>query len=545
MNKQDIPSMNYLEFLNKANNKQIEQVKINLDKDVFKTKDTNGNEYLVNNPKYDDFKKDLLSMNINVKEIKGFDKDTFIDISIIALLLIVISSSGAFKQIKSIDRDITNNKVPKDISFKNVAGLTAIKKDMDTIVDFMKNPQRYVEKGAEMPRGAILYGEPGTGKTLLAKAIAGEAEVPFLSVSGSEFVELFVGQGAKRVRKLFHDAKVKAPCIIFIDEIDAIGKTRGKGGTAGNNELEQTLNQLLIEIDGFNSSSGIFVIGATNRLDTLDSALLRQGRFDKHICVPLPSTPEERLEIIKMYSNNKLFAENVDFNSMAKQTIGFSPADIKSLLNEATLISVQLNKQLVDRECIDKAIFKKALKGHEGEINNRGKDELKLIAYHEAGHAITARILGMDVPKVTIIPSTSGAGGVTFITPNKINLLSKEEIENNIMVKYGGRNAERILLNNDNKVTTGAEADIESSTKLIMSMITQYAMISDFGMLNMSVIKCDNDMIINKAIEISNELNKKSYQILINNIDKLEQVANALIEKETISGEELDRIIKI
>lgn len=545
-NNVEVKNIAYTEFLTKVENKEIKGVKIDFRQDTFVVIDNNGIEYITDNPKYSDFKKDMLSMGIAVKEVHPTDIP-YMSIAFAGILMgtifALLKNSGATKQMQIINRKIGQQAIPENITFKDVAGLKPIKKDIESLVDFMKNPEKYSSKGAEMPKGAIFYGDPGTGKTLLAKALAGEAGVPFFSASGSEFVELFVGQGAKRVRDLFQQAKRSAPCIIFIDEIDAIGKARGGNQGGNDSEREQTLNQLLTEIDGFNASSGILVVGATNRLDTLDSALLRPGRFDKHICIPLPATSEERLEIITMYAKNKCFAEDVDFKSIAKQTIGFSPSDIKSILNESTIISVQLNKEFIDKECIDKAIFKKVLKGHEREDESREKDEIELVAWHEAGHALTARLLGVDIPKVTIIPSTSGAGGVTFINPKKMGLHSKEELETDIIVSYGGRCAEYVLLGDNDKITTGASSDIQSATKNIYSMISHYGMTEEFGMLNLPMLEIDNEIILKKAVNISKELYQKSLNLLIENKETLKLIAEQLIEKETLSGEELDQLI--
>lgn len=543
-------TITYTQFLEKVEEKEIKEVIVNLREDTFLLIDNNKKKYITDNPKYVDFKKDLLTSGVSVKELHD-SSFSFLNIfSVLSLILIgiigfsIIKKSGMSKQMTLINKKVGVEVIPENITFKNVAGLKPVKKDMESLVDFMKNPKKYSERGAEMPKGAVFYGDPGTGKTLLAKALAGEAGVPFYSVSGSEFVELFIGQGAKRVRELFQKAKETAPCIVFIDEIDAIGKSRGNGHQS-NDEREQTLNQLLTEIDGFSGTAGVLVIGATNRLDMLDSALLRPGRFDKHICVPLPATSEERLEIIKMYAKNKKFAEDIDFTNISKQTIGFSPSDIKSLLNEATIISVQLDKEFVDKECVDKAFFKKVLQGHEREDKNREKDELELVSWHEAGHAVVARLLDVDIPKVTVIPSTSGAGGVTFITPKKLGLLSKKELENDVLISYGGRVAEYLLLGDKDKVTTGASADIQSATKSIYSMISYYGMTEDFGMLNLPILDIDNEIILKKAIEISNSLYKQSLDLLTLNKDKLELVAKALMEKETMTGDELDEILGI
>lgn len=529
----------YSEFSEKVNNNKIKKVTINLSEDTFIAVDSDENKYVTTNPKYSNFKYDLLSKGVDVEEIHT--KNTLMliatTIEILFILFIMYYLSKTIKVTKNKSSKIVKQ---SNVTFKDVAGLESIKEDLDGMIDFLKNRSKYANKGAKLPKGAILWGPPGTGKTLLAKAIAGEANVPFFSASGSEFVELFVGKGAQRVRQLFEEARKNAPCIIFIDEIDAVGKARGQNS---NSEYEQTLNQLLTEMDGFNGEEGILVFGATNRLDTLDNALLRPGRFDKHICVPLPPTPEERYDIIKLYSKNKKIADDVDLKSLAKETYGYSPADIEVLLNEATIISVQLNKEFVDKECLDKAIFQKLLKGHVQKDKNRNESEKKLVAWHEAGHALIGKLCGMDIPKVTITPSTSGAGGVTLINNTKMGLYSIEELENRIKMTYGGNVAEFKLLKDRKKVTTGASQDIKDATETIYNMITNYGMNEEFGLLNLDILNIDNKIILEEAKKISKRLYKEANELLENNINSLREIAEKLIECESLTGKDLDIII--
>lgn len=531
--------VSYNDFLSKVNNKEITEVNIDFTKTYFKIKDKNNNVYKVENPKYDDFKKDLLLMDVNVKEsVISLSKLSSIIYLVILLLMIVVIKSS----LKSINRKIGKVNYKTDVKFDEVIGLNSIKNDLMVVVDFIKNPQKYKNRGIEMPKGAILYGEAGTGKTMIAKAIANETGINFISATGSDFVELYVGQGAKRVRELFELARKKSPCILFIDEIDAIGK---RDGSSRSNEKEQTINQLLVEMDGFGESSGIFVLGATNRLDMLDEALIRRGRFDKHIHVPLPSTPQERLEIIKLYSKNKKFDDTINLNDIAKQTVGFSPADLKSLINESALISVELNKDSIDKECIDNAMFRRITSGHEDKSRIKTEEEIKLTAYHEAGHTIIAKKFNMNVSKVSITSSTNGMGGMTLIIP-KEGLLSKEEIEQNIMVQYGGRSAELVLFDNDfNKISTGAVNDINTATKMIKSMAESYGMFQNIGLVNLSLLnnKEANDIITNTIIDVAKELNNKTYKILCENKESLAELANKLIEEETIYEEDIDKII--
>lgn len=541
--------MSYDKFIKMAQNKEISTVNIDLKATTFIATDNNDKRYTVDNPKYDNFKKDLLEYGIEVKETGNINYAGYLFnvIQIGIMIFIVYKFFGVMQQQSGTTTtkiDVQNNKnktVIKQKTFKDVAGLKQVKDDLELLVDFLKNPKKYNDAGAKLPKGVILCGPPGTGKTLLAKAISGEANVPFFSASGSDFVEMYVGVGAKRVRKLFEDAKKNAPCIVFIDEIDAIGGSRDLG-VSGNSEQRQTINALLAEMDGFLGTEGVLVLAATNRIEDLDAALIRPGRFDKQITVPLPDTPEERLEIIKMYADNKKFAEDVDFKLLSKETIGFSPADIEALLNEATLISVQNNMSYINKKCIDDAIYKKLLKGHAKEDKNRDEEELKLVAWHEAGHATIAKLCNMDVSKVTIVKSTSGAGGVNIIVPKKMGLYTIEELSNQVMMAYGGRNGEKLLYNDESKLTTGASADIKQATNVIYQMITMYGMDKQYGLLNLNDMKIDNKIILDEAVKLAKKLEEESYQLLLKYKDMHQEIVNVLLEKETIDGNELEEI---
>lgn len=541
--------MSYDKFIKMAQNKEIANVNIDLKATTFIATDNNDKRYTVDNPKYDNFKKDLLEYGIEVKETGNINYAGYLFniIQIGIMIFIVYKFYGVMQQQSGTTTtkiDVQNNKnktVIKQRTFKDVAGLKQVKEDLELLVDFLKNPKKYNDAGAKLPKGVILCGPPGTGKTLLAKAISGEANVPFFSASGSDFVEMYVGVGAKRVRKLFEDAKKNAPCIVFIDEIDAIGGSRDLG-VSGNSEQRQTINALLAEMDGFLGTEGVLVLAATNRIEDLDAALIRPGRFDKQITVPLPDTPEERLEIIKMYADNKKFAEDVDFKLLSKETIGFSPADIEALLNEAALISVQNNMSYINKKCIDDAIYKKLLRGHAKEDKNRDEEELKLVAWHEAGHATIAKLCNMDVSKVTIVKSTSGAGGVNIIVPKKMGLYTIEELSNQVMMAYGGRNGEKLLYNDESKLTTGASADIKQATNIIYQMITMYGMDKQYGLLNLNDMKIDNKIILAEAVKLAKKLEEESYQLLLKYKDMHQEIVNVLLEKETIDGNELEEI---
>lgn len=541
--------LSYSKFMEKVNANKIEKVMINLSDSTFVAVGKNEKMYTVDNPKYDNFKKDLLEKGVEVTEEHA---TSYVNLMFNVLQLAIMIVIGfAFynlmkQQVGSPVSDVSaedKNGTRVKTTFKDIAGLKQVKSDMELLIDFLKEPEKFNEAGAKMPKGVILTGPPGTGKTLLAKAIAGEANVPFFSVSGSDFIEMFVGVGAKRVRELFKSAEKVAPCIIFIDEIDAIGGSR-EAQASGNTEQRQTINALLSAMDGFSGREGILVIAATNRIDDLDPALIRPGRFDKQITVPLPDTPSERLEVINLYKNNKKFSDDVDFNLLSKETIGFSPADIEALLNEAALISVQKKLPYIDRKCIDDAIYKKLLRGHAKRDAVRDDEELKLVAWHEAGHATIAKLCDMDVSKVTIVKSTSGAGGVNIIVPKKMGLYSIDELSNQVRMCYGGRCGEMMLYGDKTKITTGASADIKQATSVIHEMITTYGMTDTYGMLNLTDLHIDNRTILEEAMKMSKRFEHETMEMLEEYKDMHQEIVKCLLEKETIDGDELDEIYK-
>lgn len=425
-------------------------------------------------------------------------------------------------------------------TFKDIAGLYEVKKDIKCIVDFVQNKEKYVEAGAKLPKGIILYGPPGTGKTLLAKAIAGEAGIPFLYASGSDFTEMYVGVGPKRVRELFAKARKQAPCIVFIDEIDAFG-SRHQGENA---EDRKTINALLTEMDGFSALDDVIIIGATNRLDDLDPALTRPGRFTDKYCVPLPDSMKERLEIINLYVQDKKLGEDLDLNRLAKETVGFSPAKIEALLNEAAIISVQVKSPCITKDIIDKAMYKILLNGHQKENPDRRQEELNIVAWHEAGHALIGKLFGKEITKVTILQSTSGAGGVTFSLPDKTGLLSSGDIKHEIMELYGGRIGELLYYNeNPAKITTGASNDIERASSIIKDYISKYGMQSDIGMLNLEVCDVSKSDILEKMTTMAKDLENETLVLMKSNYTYLERIARALIEQETIYDADLATIL--
>ena len=435
-------------------------------------------------------------------------------------------------------------------SFKDVAGQDEAKEALMEMVDFLHNPAKYKEIGANMPKGALLVGPPGTGKTLLAKAVAGEAKVPFFSISGSEFIEMFVGMGAARVRDLFKQAEEKAPCIVFIDEIDAIGKRRDSGQFGGNDEREQTLNQLLSEMDGFDGSKGVVILAATNRPETLDKALLRPGRFDRRIPVELPDL-QGREAILRVHAANIKIADDVDFRELARATAGASGAELANIVNEAALRAVKMQRKFVEQADLEESI-EVVIAGYQRKGAVISPEEKKVIAYHEIGHALVAAMQKHSAPvhKITIIPRTNGALGYTMqISENDSVLMKKEELFNKIVTITGGRSAEEIVFGS---ITSGAANDIEQATRIARAMVTRFGMTEEFDMMATEIVsnmylggdtslQCSAETagkIDAKVLEIIKEAHAKARAILSDNREKLDELANFLLEKETITGEE-------
>lgn len=532
----------YEKFLKMIEDNKVKRIIWSDNKDTFTFYDTKNKIYSSENPKYDDFKKDMLEKGIDVKETGSIGKYETPIMIIIQLLMygvffgIMVKTMGLGSGIFGKKEKETESK----IKFSDVAGLDEVKEDLMTVVDFLKNPEQYKEAGAEIPKGVLLYGPPGTGKTLLAKAVAGEAGVKFKAVSGSDFDEKYVGVGASKMRKLFDEAKENAPCIIFIDEIDSMG---GRRHSKQSNYDRQTLNTLLSEMDGFDGSGGVVVIAATNRIEDLDPALTRPGRFDNHFAVNLPATAKERKIIVDLYAKNKKFSDDVNMENFAKETMGSSPATIKTVLNEAAIIAARKNEGIITREILDEAWMKQLMEGH---LKKNGeKDNVELVAWHEAGHALAGLLMGQDLTKVSIIPSTSGAGGATFITPKKLGLFTVDELREQVIMLYSGRNAEQILSEQKgikNGVTTGASNDIEKATDIIKKMITEYGMNEEFGLLNLEGLDVKPEIITKEAVKLAQELKEVSYSLLASNIEKLKMIAEKLIEKETLTGEEVKNI---
>ncbi|MCG8541344.1 MAG: ATP-dependent zinc metalloprotease FtsH [Clostridia bacterium] len=489
----------------------------------------------------------------------------FIDIlpSVFMVLIFVVfwfvfmqQSQGGGSRVMSFGKSrakLHKDENNKKVTFKEVAGLDEEKEELKEIVDFLKSPRKYIELGARIPKGVLMVGPPGTGKTYLSRAVAGEAGVPFFSISGSDFVEMFVGVGASRVRDLFEQAKKNSPCIVFIDEIDAVGRKRGAGLGGGHDEREQTLNQLLVEMDGFGINEGIIIIAATNRPDILDPALLRPGRFDRQVVVGIPDI-KGREAILGVHTKNKPLADDVNLKVLARRTPGFTPADLENLLNEAALLSARKNNKKIHMDTLEEAITK-VIAGPEKKSRVISEKDRRLTAYHEAGHAVVARLLPNTDPvhQVTIIPR-GRAGGFTMILPKEDKYyLTKTEMEERIIHLLGGRVAEQLVLND---ISTGAQNDLQRTTEIARGMVTKYGMSKNLGPMTYGSgeeVFLGRDFTSKKdySEEVAAQIDKetrdiidsgygKAERLLTENIDKLHEVANALLAQETLNADEFE-----
>ena len=527
----------YNEFMQYVEKDKVESIDYDSTHDSFEFKLKKDKKvYTTSNPRSDTFKKEMLEKDIEVNEVEmsgGF-------LSTLGSLFFLIVQYGLmlamfmflFKKIQGNTDEMTIE-TSSTKKFADVAGLEEVKESLLTTVDMLKHPKKYEEAGAKLPKGVLLYGPPGTGKTLLAKAVAGEAGVNFIAVSGSDFDNKFVGVGADKVRKIFDKARKQSPCIVFIDELDAIGCKRNDHDTSYS---RQTLNQLLSCMDGFSTSDGVFIFAATNAIEALDSALLRPGRFDSRFAVGLPDTAKDREAIINLYLKDKKLDESVSVETIAKQTLGCSPAAIEAMINEAAIDSVK-NGGIISQQNIDEAFYRQLMNGHKKKNAERDEQEIKTVAWHEVGHAIVGYLQNEEVTKISIIPTTSGAGGVTLFNPKKMGMYSKLELENHIRTLYAGRNAE-ILLNGEKEITTGASNDIKEATKAIRDMVSLYGM-SKYGLLNLAELNVSSNDLLEEYQSISRKMESESMQILKDNQDKLERIANELIKKETLEEHEL------
>lgn len=543
----------YTFFVNDLNSNKVSSV--NMDNSSKMTVILNdGTKYQTDNPQTDTIKETLLLKGVTVKDSNNYSiretipKSVF-GISLIAIAVIYLSQARTGRSsVTSIEMEDFSKKKEHVLNFDSVAGNEEAKESLMDVVDFLKNPEKYKKYGARMPKGVILYGDPGTGKTLLAKAVAGEAGVPFYALSGSDFVQVYVGVGAARVRSLFKKAKSHGKAVIFIDEIDAIGVKRGNGKNGSrNDEKDQTLNALLTEMSGFGEAEGIVVIAATNRLDMLDSALLRPGRFDRHIEVSLPDI-KAREKIISLHLRNKPHS-NIDIETIAKKTAYFSGAKLESLINESAILAAKDNSSEITDEHIEKA-YSIIIAGHEKKERSYLKEEDKILtSYHEAGHGLVSLILTPQdkVSKITIIPTTKGAGGYTLTIPEDNSYYRIDYLKNRIKVMLGGRAAEEIIFGKD-KITTGAEGDISQTTDTVLKMVAEYGMGETLGLVKLSSLGSlasgYGNAVIEECKKLVDTLYEETVELLTENKDKLEKIAMELLDKETLYADELDEIME-
>ena len=566
--QQSIKQVDYGTFMNMTDDKEVSSVQIDTNQILFKDKD--GKEYrtgVVNDPQLTER---LHKADVSFDQVIKEQDSPFTEFLIAWILpILIFFGIGYYFNRRLMNRGGGNSLmfgsknqvkvyVPSTkggIRFDDVAGEDEAKENLSEIVDFLHHPDKYAKIGAKMPKGVLLVGPPGTGKTMLAKAVAGEAGVPFFPIAGSEFVEMFVGMGASKVRDLFKQAKEKAPCIIFIDEIDAIGQKR-TGNAMGNSEREQTLNQLLTEMDGFNGDDSVVILAATNRPESLDPALLRPGRFDRRVPVELPDLIG-RQEILKSHAENVPLASDVDFHTIARMAAGASGAELANIINEAALRAVRDHRDEVKQADLEESI-EVVIAGYQKKNAILSDEEKKIVAYHEIGHALVAAMQSHSAPvqKITIIPRTSGALGYTMqVDQQDKYLLSKEELENKIATFTGGRAAEEVVFG---QITTGASNDIEQATKLARAMITRYGMSDEFDMVAMETVTnqylggdtslaCAPETqkyIDAKVVSFVKEQHARAKKILMENRDKLDELAKYLYEKETITGEEFMNILR-
>ena len=580
MTKNTIEQVNYDVFLTQMQNKNISQAEVNEDVIYFYLKDEDKSDkagttiFSENTQKvYSTVRMDdpqlverLYNAGASFGEVKPREVSPWFSTLVMFVVFFLLwqfvmkkamSKMGGIGNAMSFGKSNAKVYVKAQTgkTFKDVAGQDEAKDALREIVDFLHNPQKYTEIGASMPKGALLVGPPGTGKTLLAQAVAGEAEVPFFSISGSEFVEMFVGMGAAKVRDLFKQANEKAPCIVFIDEIDTIGKKRDGNGMGGNDEREQTLNQLLTEMDGFDGRKGVVILAATNRPETLDKALLRPGRFDRRIPVELPDL-KGREAILKVHAENVKMEGGIDFGTIARATSGASGAELANIINEAALRAVRMGHNRVKQEDLMESV-EVILAGYQRKGAVISPEEKKIIAYHEVGHALVAAKQKNSAPvqKITIIPRTSGALGYTLqVDEGEKSLMSKEELFNKIATFTGGRVAEELKFSS---ITTGASNDIEQATRLARGMITRFGMSEEFGMVALETINnqylggdtslaCSNETatkIDAAVVAVVKQAHEKAVGIIRENMHKLDEIAQFLLEKETITGEEFMEIL--
>jgi len=542
--------VSYTEFLEHVEYARVEGVIL---RDSPRIEFTLLNDYVIyttNNPRMDGFKEFLLINGIAVSETGGVLENGLVQ-SGISFAIIGVAFFVVYRLMRKNSPNNSMGMESKEVTaeakemikFANVAGNEEVKESVKDLVSFLKKPEKYVKYGARMPKGIIFYGPPGTGKTLMAQAIAGEAGVSFFAVSGSDFVQMYVGVGASRIREIFKAAREAKRAIIFIDEIDALGKKRSSSALSGNDERDQTLNALLTEMSGFNEKDGIIVIAATNRLDMLDEALLRPGRFDRHVEIGLPDI-SARKRILTLHSKNKPFANDVCFTSLAKQTVCFSGAMLENLLNEAAIFAANRSSEAIEYIDVDRAYYTILAGAEKKDRSNISDTDRRITAYHEAGHALVAKVEAPEntISKVTIIPSTKGFGGFCVNVPPDRMYSTKKDIETKVKIFLAGRAAEELIFGEDN-ITTGASGDIEQATSLIRDYVSKYGMSGRIGILNMDMLK-EEGAVATECKRVMEELYEQTKKLLEQKADLLKEIAETLLQQESLNEEELDGIVK-
>lgn len=540
--------LSYTKFIEAVEQNQVEEVTLaNNESDLsVKLKEDPNHVYTVPNPKTDTFIEFLLLNDVRV----SYQQESALSIAG-KIFIIGIIAGGIYFYIRKTgggnvlikDSNKEKKQLNETITLSSVAGNAEAKYMVEDIISFIKNPEKYASIGAKMPKGLLFYGPPGTGKTLLAKAIAGEADVPFYAMSGSDFVQMYVGVGASRIRNLFNKAKKNEKAVIFIDEIDAIGKKRAKNASSSNDERDQTLNALLTEMSGFHENQGIIVIGATNRLDTLDDALLRPGRFDRHIEIGLPDV-NARKQILTLHAKSKALSDDVNLEDLAKSTVYFSGAMLENLLNEAAINAANDNKSAIHKEHIDKAFYTViagAPKIDRSYITDRDR---KITAYHEAGHALATTLLLPEhfLSKVTIIPSVRGAGGFNLSIPKDTMFQSKRQIKANIQVLLAGRIAEELIFGAD-EITTGASNDIQKASSLVADYLGKFGMDAEMGLFSTEALgEIPDHQFIEKCRAFMKDLYDETKQLIYENMDQLKKITEELLEKESLDGDDVKRL---
>lgn len=540
-------TMTYPAFLDAVDENQVQSVILNEKNNTFKAvlKSKPEESYTVPNPKTEDFIEFLLTNNITLDYGEVNLPVKFLQVALLVLIgggvFLALRQGGNNKPMMADSNKKTGDKA--GITLNQIAGNSEAKLMVEDIIEFIKQPEKYAAVGARMPKGLLLYGPPGTGKTMMAKAIAGEANVPFYAMSGSDFVQMYVGVGASRIRNLFNKAKKSEKAVIFIDEIDAIGKKRARNTSASNDERDQTLNALLTEMSGFHENKGIVVIGATNRLDTLDEALLRPGRFDRQIEIGLPDV-NARKKILSLYAGKKPLSDDVNLDALSKSTVYFSGAMLENLLNEAAINAANDKLSVISNEHVEKAFYTVIAGAPMLDRSFISDRDRRVTAYHEAGHALVTKLLLPEqyISKVTIIPSVRGAGGFNLSIPKDTMFQTQKQIKANIQMLLGGRAAEELIFGEE-EITTGASNDIQKASSILVDYINKYGMDQDMGLFSTSVLLegYDRDL-VNKCRNQMNILYEETRKLLEANSDFLEQITAQLLEKESLNGDDIDHI---